>query len=86
MFPLIYLLVIALPAVFLAYRHWPRPLVPSVPAEDPKKPAKSIMQPPKQDLLPPKDDPFTTEQLKEFDGSSPSKPIYVAIKGLLNIH
>ncbi|EIN09923.1 cytochrome b5, partial [Punctularia strigosozonata HHB-11173 SS5] len=30
---------------------------------------------------PPKDDPYTLEQLKEFDGSDPSKPIYVAIKG-----
>ncbi|XP_006457619.1 hypothetical protein AGABI2DRAFT_139898 [Agaricus bisporus var. bisporus H97] len=39
------------------------------------------MQPPRTDLAPPKDDPFTTEQLKEFDGSDSSKPIYVAIKG-----
>ena len=39
------------------------------------------MQPPKSDLAPPKDDPFTVEQLKAFDGSDPSKPIYVAIKG-----
>ncbi|KAF9033824.1 cytochrome b5-like heme/steroid binding domain-containing protein [Panaeolus papilionaceus] len=39
------------------------------------------MQAPKDNLAPPKDDPFTTEQLKEFDGSDPSKPIYVAIKG-----
>jgi predicted heme/steroid binding protein len=41
------------------------------------------MQPPKDDLLPPKDDAFTTEELKAYDGSDPSKPIYVAIKGEL---
>ncbi|KAJ2958017.1 hypothetical protein NQZ79_g6341 [Umbelopsis isabellina] len=29
----------------------------------------------------PKDTPYTLEQLKEFDGSDSSKPIYVAIKG-----
>lgn len=78
---ILYVLVIGLPAVFLAYRLYPRPLTPSIPAEDSKKPTKSIMQPPRDDLLPPKDDPFTTEQLREFDGSDPSKPIYVAIKG-----
>jgi hypothetical protein len=42
---------------------------------------KTIMQPPTDDLAPPKDDPFTQDQLREFDGSDPSKPIYVAIKG-----
>ncbi|KAJ3522173.1 hypothetical protein NM688_g8912 [Phlebia brevispora] len=42
---------------------------------------KTIMQPPRDDLEPPKDDPFTLEQLREFDGSDPSKPIYVSIKG-----
>ncbi|EMD33733.1 hypothetical protein CERSUDRAFT_56375 [Gelatoporia subvermispora B] len=41
------------------------------------------MQPAKTDLEPPKDDPFTLEQLKEFDGSDPSKPIYVSIKGTI---
>ncbi|KAF9482090.1 cytochrome b5 [Pholiota conissans] len=39
------------------------------------------MQAPRDDLLPPKDDPFTTAELKAFDGSDPTKPIYVAIKG-----
>ncbi|KAJ7089996.1 progesterone binding protein [Mycena epipterygia] len=39
------------------------------------------MQPAREDLAPPKDDPFTLAQLKEFDGSDPSKPIYVSIKG-----
>jgi membrane-associated progesterone receptor component len=46
-----------------------------------QKPLKNIMQAPNADLKPPKDDPFTLEQLKAFDGSDPSKPIYVAIKG-----
>ncbi|KAJ6594924.1 progesterone binding protein [Mycena capillaripes] len=39
------------------------------------------MQAPREDLAPPKDDPFTLAQLKEYDGSDPSKPIYVSIKG-----
>ncbi|KAH9949102.1 progesterone binding protein [Amylocystis lapponica] len=39
------------------------------------------MQPPSAELAPPKDDPFSREQLKEFDGSDTSKPIYVSIKG-----
>ncbi|ETW81204.1 hypothetical protein HETIRDRAFT_46209 [Heterobasidion irregulare TC 32-1] len=39
------------------------------------------MQAERSDLAPPKDDPFTLDQLKQFDGSDPSKPIYVAIKG-----
>jgi hypothetical protein len=30
---------------------------------------------------PPKDDPFTQEQLKQFDGSNANEPIYVSIKG-----
>ncbi|KAG9085153.1 hypothetical protein FS749_004654 [Ceratobasidium sp. UAMH 11750] len=32
-------------------------------------------------LAPPKDDPYTLEQLKEFDGSDPNKPLYLSIKG-----
>jgi len=52
------------------------------PAEkEPKKQLKTVMQPPRMDLAPPKDDPFTIEQLREFDGTDGSKPIYVAIKG-----
>ncbi|KAF9444174.1 cytochrome b5 [Macrolepiota fuliginosa MF-IS2] len=77
----LYGLVIALPSVFLGYYLYPRPSTLSIPAADPNKPAKSIMQPPREDLIPPKDDPFTIEQLKAFDGSDSSKPIYVAIKG-----
>ena len=45
------------------------------------KPAKNIMQPARNDLLPPKDDLFTLEELRQYDGSNPDKPIYVSIKG-----
>ncbi|KAF9778664.1 progesterone binding protein [Thelephora terrestris] len=41
------------------------------------------MQPPKDDLAEPLDIPYTREQLREFDGSDPTKPIYVAIKGTI---
>jgi membrane-associated progesterone receptor component len=41
-----------------------------------------VMQPPNDNLAEPLDVPYTQEQLGEFDGSDPSKPIYVAIKGL----
>ena len=47
---------------------------------------KTIMQPARTDLDPPKDDPFTLEQLREFDGSDPSKPVYVSIKGVYQAH
>ncbi|KAJ3716468.1 cytochrome b5-like heme/steroid binding domain-containing protein [Lentinula raphanica] len=39
------------------------------------------MQPERTDLLPPKDDPFTLEDLRNYDGSVAGKPIYVSIKG-----
>ncbi|CAK5272734.1 unnamed protein product [Mycena citricolor] len=80
-----YSLVLVVPILFLGARH----LATSTPTTSPAKsdaddkPAKSIMQAPKDDLLPPKDDPFTLEQLKEFDGSDKAKPIYVAIKGTI---
>ncbi|KAF8173953.1 cytochrome b5-like heme/steroid binding domain-containing protein [Mycena galopus ATCC 62051] len=78
-----YALVVLLPAAFLAYRHFfseaPTPAPEPAPVDE--KPVKSIMQPAREDLAPPKDDPFTLEQLKEFDGSDASKPIYVSIKG-----
>ncbi|KAF8634259.1 hypothetical protein AX17_004216 [Amanita inopinata Kibby_2008] len=51
------------------------------PAENEEKPLKTVMQPPRTDLAPPKDDPFTPEQLSEYDGSVEGGPIYVAIKG-----
>jgi hypothetical protein len=41
------------------------------------------MQPERTDLDPPKDDPFTQEQLKAYDGTDASKPVYVAIKGTI---
>ncbi|WRT64367.1 uncharacterized protein IL334_001299 [Kwoniella shivajii] len=41
----------------------------------------SIMSAPSTDLAPPKDDPISTSDLAQYDGSDPSKPIYVAIKG-----
>lgn len=52
--------------------------------EEESKPA-SVMQSVNPDLAPPRDDPYTLEQLKAFDGSDESKPIYVAIKGELVI-
>jgi len=51
------------------------------PSSPEKSPQPTVMQPERTDLQPPKDDAFTLEQLKQFDGSDPSRPIYVAIKG-----
>ena len=90
MFSLIkYALVLLLPVSYLFYRRLPSfgllstrvPTAPPPADTEPNKPLKSIMQAPRNDLAPPKDDPYTTEELKQFDGSDPSKPIYVAIKG-----
>jgi len=50
---------------------------------NPKPRAGSIMQPPSENLAEPLDVPYTQAQLREFDGSDPSKPIYVAIKGIV---
>jgi hypothetical protein len=44
----------------------------------------SVMSAPRTDLAPPRDDPFTLEQLKEYDGKTQGKPIYVAVKGSLH--
>jgi len=41
------------------------------------------MQSPRTDLAPPKDDLYTLAELAAYDGSDPSKPIYVAIKGTI---
>ncbi|KAF8875872.1 cytochrome b5-like heme/steroid binding domain-containing protein [Gymnopilus junonius] len=41
------------------------------------------MQAPRDDLAPPKDDRYTTEELNLYDGTDPSKPILVAIKGTI---
>ncbi|KAL9932696.1 hypothetical protein V8E36_008395 [Tilletia maclaganii] len=41
------------------------------------------MEPQTHPTHPPKDDPFTPAQLAEFDGTDPSKPVYVAVKGTI---
>lgn len=65
-------------------RRAPAPPQPSPnPAPAPAQQPKSIMQAENPNLAPPKDDPFTLEDLKAFDGTDPSKPIYVSIKGKL---
>lgn len=84
---LLYSLLIAIPFAYLFLkrtleRKFQTGVVESL--ADNKAPAQtttSIMQAPSDNLAPPKDDPFTVEQLKQYDGSDPSKPIYVAIKG-----
>jgi membrane-associated progesterone receptor component len=86
-----YGLILLLPFSYLFYRRFPTfrlasnrvPTAPPPAETEPKKPLKSIMQAARDDLAPPKDDPITTEQLKQYDGSDPTKPIYVAIKGTL---
>lgn len=78
-----YGLALTIPALYLVYRHfYSSPAISSErPEESHEKPAKSIMQAAREDLAPPKDDPYTPEQLKEFDGTKPGSKIYVAIKG-----
>ncbi|KAG5643306.1 hypothetical protein DXG03_001190 [Asterophora parasitica] len=77
------ILLLAIPAVYLTYHrcHTPPPSAP--PPAPEKKPLKSIMQAAREDLAPPKDDPFTTEELKKYDGSNQGLPILVAIKGTI---
>ncbi|KIM69680.1 hypothetical protein SCLCIDRAFT_1208182 [Scleroderma citrinum Foug A] len=83
----VYALVFGLSLLFLIRRHVLSPSAPqSTPSittseTDEKKSLKTIMQPPRDDLDPPKHDPITLEELKQYDGSDPSKPIYVSIKG-----
>ncbi|TFY66152.1 hypothetical protein EVG20_g4930 [Dentipellis fragilis] len=83
-------LLLALPAALILHRTLRAHLTPAhqqeqqqqqQPEADKKEEKTSIMQAERTDLAPPKDDPFTLEQLKEFDGSDEYKPIYVAIKG-----
>ena len=79
-----YVVVLVVPVVYLIYRHRRSSsltTITAVPAEDNNRPLKSVMQAAREDLAPPKDDPFTTEQLKLYDGSDSTKAIYVAIKG-----
>lgn len=79
---------LALPAAYVYHRLFlkrePEAQAPPEQPEEKKEEEKpkTIMQPPNTNLAPPKDDPFTLEQLREFDGSTPDKPIYVAIKGM----
>ena len=82
----LYALLLSLPLAFIYHRHYYYQ-----PVDQPvntkiadKKPLKTIMQAPRDDLAPPKDDPYTLEQLKQYDGSDPEKPIYVAIKGMFD--
>lgn len=72
-----------IPAAYFAYHHFLRParVVPQPTQHTTQRPLKTIMQPARDDLHPPKDDPYTTEELKKYDGSTPELPIYVAIKG-----
>ena len=77
-----YVVVFVVPVLYLIYRRSSSPpTVTTVPAEDNKRPLKSVMQAAREDLLPPKNDLYSTEQLRQYDGSNPSGPIYVAIKG-----
>lgn len=78
-----YVVAFVIPVVYFFYRRRSSPTVTRVPAEDNKRPLKSVMQAAREDLAPPKDDLYSLEQLKEYDGSDLSKPIYVAIKGWL---
>lgn len=41
------------------------------------------MEPTTAPTHPPKDDPITPEELAQYNGTDPSKPVYVAIKGLV---
>ncbi|KAG6853038.1 hypothetical protein C0991_007331 [Blastosporella zonata] len=81
----IYGFALALPAAYLTYRHYHRPsqAVPSLAPQTQQKPLKSIMQAAREDLAPPKDDPYTTDELKKYDGTAPGSLIYVAIKGTI---
>ena len=76
-------LIVTFPVVYLLAKYFNTPVTPppTKPEGKEEKKPKSIMQPENSDLAPPKDDPFTLEQLRLYDGSDPSKPIYLAIKG-----
>jgi membrane-associated progesterone receptor component len=91
---LLYSLLIILPFVYLFLKRifekkFQSALVEAMTTEDSStqqtgKTGGSIMQPPNDTLAPPLDHPYTVEQLKAYDGSDPSKPILVAIKGQLH--
>ena len=77
-----YAIALVVPLLFLSFRlRSSKSKAPPPAQEEPNKPLKPIMQSVNADLAPPKDDPYTPEQLAEYDGKDPSKPILVAIKG-----
>lgn len=85
----LYALLLSIPVSIIYYRQYysQRPEQISKPTSiAAEKPLQTIMQAAREDLAPPKNDPFTLEELKQFDGSDASKPIYVAIKGALLRH
>jgi hypothetical protein len=63
-------------------KHSEKP-APAPQGDKDEKKISTIMQPERTDLDPPKNAPFTQEQLKEYDGTDASKPVYVAIKGTI---
>ena len=74
------LVLLAAPVLYYLYLYQPAPK--TQPASDgAKKETQTVMQPENPNLLPPQDTPFTLAELKQFDGSDATKPIYVAIKG-----
>lgn len=68
---------------YLFLRRTPPDSQPQTEGADQKPRTGNIMQPPNVNLAEPLDVPYTQEQLREFDGSHPTKPIYVAIKGII---
>lgn len=74
-------LLVVLTITYLFLRRTPTSPQPQPEDISPKPRTGSVMQPPNENLAKPLDVPYTQEQLREFDGSDPSKPIYVAIKG-----
>lgn len=46
----------------------------------------TTMEPTTHPTHPPKDDPFTDEDLAQYDGSDANKPVYVCIKGKHECH
>lgn len=82
---LVYALAISLSILFLVRQRRVQPpsgasAATTIETEE-EKSLKTIMQAPRDDLDPPKYDPITLKELEEYDGSDPSKPIYVSIKG-----
>jgi len=85
----LYGLTLAFPLI-LYHRLTAYPKLEAKPAPAPQgdkdeKKSTTIMQPERTDLDPPKDDPFTQEQLKAYNGTDTSKPVYVAIKGTIRL-